>query len=588
MKIEPLEPRIAPATLLNPRTAQYTDSDGDLVTVHISKGAFLLSYNLVMTPSGMGEYLDTLKLFGQKEFNKANLTITAEPSELGGDGKVNIGLIAASLPRRFWSVSGIQLGKVIVDGDLAAIHVGKSGDSLALKLLDVGSMGTQDGLSERNSSSNIFGNVATIHIHGNLEDSTISVYRDQFLPKEHQGAIGQLFIDGSIIGGERAFSGSVTFSSKLGKAVVKGDIIGGTGRVSGMISSLGPDDDSPIVGSDGLIKNLEIQGDVIGGSGAWSGHVGAGVIKNLSIARNVVGGAGEQSGLVVAAIYAKDIQIGGSVLGGSANGSGGVLSHGLIKSLTIGGDVVGGDAKGTVLTEAGFLKSRTFRNVMIGGSLIVGEQSGEESLSVGAIRAEDRIGNLSIGGSIAGNESHTAIISAGQSIGKLSVQSDVFSSEILVGYGVSVSSGRFYFWNVPTLAGEEFHYQSPVITLDYRGVVLASGAHLDSFIVGGDFMASSIAVGVLSGTDRVFGTEDDTLMEEAASIASIIIKGQAKGDAVTDTRHFGIVAGNIASLTIGGIASLLSDGHDHLALSDTPASPPGDGFDFHLIEIRNH
>ena len=35
--IEPLEPRIAPATFVNPTTITYHDVDGDLVTVKLSK-----------------------------------------------------------------------------------------------------------------------------------------------------------------------------------------------------------------------------------------------------------------------------------------------------------------------------------------------------------------------------------------------------------------------------------------------------------------------------------------------------------------------------------------------------------------------
>lgn len=593
MTIEPLEPRIAPATLLNPRTVQYTDSDGDTVTVTVSKGKFVFPYQFVMTPSGMGEYLDTLKLYGQNEFNKANLTITAEPSALGGDGKVNIGLIAASIPRRFEPIRGIQLGNVVVDGDLAAIHIGKSGDSLALRLLDVGSMGKQVGLAESHVSSDIFGNVGKIHIRGNLEDANIAVHRDLFSPAPIQGSIGVLEIDGSVIGGDRDGSAWISFDTKLGKAVIKGDVRGGAGKFSGTISRLFPDEEYHWVNADANIKRLEIHGSLIGGSGEWSGVVGAAFVDHLLIKGDVVGGTGKNSGWVGAAVEGRDIQIEGNLMGGSANGTGCVYSNGTIKHLKIGGDLIGGDSKGNTLIEAGLLKARVFQKIEIGRSLIAGKQSGSESFGVGAIRAEYRIGSLTIGGEVLGNGDHPFIISAGQSIGTVAVKQSFTASEILVGYGASVSTGLFTFWNTrylkgtTWLKGETFSWLTPFKTLDYRGAVFSGKMHLKSLTVGGDFAASSVAVGVLSGADGVFGTEDDSQMSGTANIAKIVIRGQAKGDAVADTRHFGIVAGTIAALSVGGTASLLTDGRDYFPLSDTPARLPGDGFDFHFIELRN-
>lgn len=596
MTIEPLEPRIAPATLLNPRTVQYTDSDGDTVTVTISKGAFVFPYQFVMTPSGIGEYLDTLKFYGQKEFNKANLTITAEPSELGGDGKVNIGLIAASKPRRFWSIDGIQLGEVVVDGDLAAIHVGTSGHKLALRLLDVGSMGTQVGLAEDHVRSNIFGNVGKIHIRGNLEDASIAVYRDQFSPAPIQGSIAVLEVDGSLIGGNRPASAWISFDTRLGKAVIKGDVIGGAGRLSGTISRLLPfaeDSDDYTVDADAVIESLEIRGSVIGGSGEFSGVVGAAFIDHLLVKGNVIGGSAKNSGWIGAAVLGRDIQIEGSLLGGSANGTGCVYSNGTIKHLKIGGDLVGGLSEGMTLIESGLLKARVFQNIEIGGSLFAGAQSGSESFGVGAIRAEYRIASLTIGGEVLGYGDHPVIISAGQSIGRILVKQNFTASEILVGYGASVSTGLFTFWNTRYLQGtnwldgETFSWLTPFKTLDYRGVVFSGVKQMKSLTVVGDFAASSVAVGVLSGADGVFGTADDSLMSGTGSIAKIVIRGQAKGDALIDTRHFGIVAGTIAALNVEGTASPLTNGRDYFALSDTPASLPGDGLDFHFTELRN-
>src|SRR5262245_56852478 len=99
MTIEPLELRIAPATLVNPTTVTYTDVDGDLVTVKISKGAFqdpahplFGTDDFTFMNIGVGEQLQIVNLSDDgSDFQGANLTITAVRGPMGGDGRANVG-----------------------------------------------------------------------------------------------------------------------------------------------------------------------------------------------------------------------------------------------------------------------------------------------------------------------------------------------------------------------------------------------------------------------------------------------------------------------------------------------------------------
>src|SRR5687768_15171663 len=117
MRIEPLEARVAPAVLIN-----FADIDGDAVTIKISKGdpVDVLAQFLITGPFGAtgGRQLLLLELLPGNDFDGANISITAKPQDLDGDGikdgdgRVNVGFIKAV---------GFDLGKVVVDGDLGAI-----------------------------------------------------------------------------------------------------------------------------------------------------------------------------------------------------------------------------------------------------------------------------------------------------------------------------------------------------------------------------------------------------------------------------------------------------------------------------------
>lgn len=115
--VESLEPRIAPATLMNPHTVSYTDNDGDTVLVTTSKGAWSLATNFVFVPSGAAEQLQTINLKNATDFAGAKLQVKATGP---GDGVARIGFIDAT---------GVDLNSVTIDGDLGRLYAGDTIDS---------------------------------------------------------------------------------------------------------------------------------------------------------------------------------------------------------------------------------------------------------------------------------------------------------------------------------------------------------------------------------------------------------------------------------------------------------------------------
>src|SRR5438067_2696317 len=131
--IEILESRIAPAAVFF-----YTDVDGDAVTVKTSKGTDAQLEAIThpfLVAAGLGAQLQKIDFsLDPTHFLGTDITITAHPQFadadkiLDGDGHANIGFINAT---------GINLGKVTVNGDLGKIEAGNAGGVPAIKTLTV-------------------------------------------------------------------------------------------------------------------------------------------------------------------------------------------------------------------------------------------------------------------------------------------------------------------------------------------------------------------------------------------------------------------------------------------------------------------
>jgi hypothetical protein len=99
--------------------------------------------------------------------------------------------------------------------------------------------------------------------------------------------------------------------------------------------------------------------------------------------------------------------------------------------------------------------------------------------------------------------------------------------------------------------------------------------------VGGDWVASTIAAGVVAGGDRLFGTGDDAAISGAGTtddparrsrVASVKIGGLVYGTpAASGTDHFGFVAQQVGSFKAGHFGASLDagPGNDVIELAPT-------------------
>ena len=108
-------------------------------------------------------------------------------------------------------------------------------------------------------------------------------------------------------------------------------------------------------------------------------------------------------------------------------------------------------------------------------------------------------------------------------------------------------------------------------------------ARVGRVLVKGDWIASSLAVGIVDATNDGFGRNDtviagDTTPDVLSQIASVVIKGTATGSN-TAGDHYGITAQSIGKLSIAGTSvDLDKDAIDDILLDET-------NNDFRVIEI---
>ena len=150
-------------------SATYLDGDGDLVSVKVSHGT-LKQANFMLVPAAYvegGSLLRHLDL-SDGQFAGANVTITAVHTKLGGDGLVNVGFLDAT---------GINLGKVVVKGDLGDLEAG-AGDGIAVASLSVHSLGAY-GLATQSGTGNLDwhlnGDVGAFKVTADVKDGSVSI-----------------------------------------------------------------------------------------------------------------------------------------------------------------------------------------------------------------------------------------------------------------------------------------------------------------------------------------------------------------------------------------------------------------------------
>ena len=105
--IELLEPRLAPAFVLH-----YVDHDGDAVTVAVSRGD---AANAEVIFDSSGAQLQKLGL-NDPSFIGADVSVTAEPTNRGGDGRADVGWLQTRFSVSVADLRSPSLGTVRIDG----------------------------------------------------------------------------------------------------------------------------------------------------------------------------------------------------------------------------------------------------------------------------------------------------------------------------------------------------------------------------------------------------------------------------------------------------------------------------------------
>jgi hypothetical protein len=224
-------------TLASKRKATFIDVDGDLVTIAVSKGTLKVE-NFTLFPSGLGSQLALIDFSGAQEFSGATLTITAKrPSgTTGGAVLVHVGAIDAA---------GIDLGKVVVSGDLGQIDAGTD-------------LTPERGLMSLNAHSLGGSGLSTQLPGGSLQSDVV-------------GALKTLAL------ADGMYDAALVASGDIGSVMIKGDLRGSAIR------------------SDGRIGAVKISGDLSGTISARGALAPASVEKALAIGSVSIGGSVEHA-----------------------------------------------------------------------------------------------------------------------------------------------------------------------------------------------------------------------------------------------------------------------------------------------------
>lgn len=518
--IEPLEARIAPASLIDARTIAFTDIDGDEVKIVFSKDVFVGTETAQLTKANEVFKFSTgdvahevatqqqLQLIDFTKFptsaatgssmNGVGMTIIATQKD-GGNGLVDVGAIKAT---------GVSVGKLVIDGDLGQIDAGGASLKVGIASLTVDSIGKR-GTSTQiqvvlptsdnpgpDLISTITGELTALNVLGDVKDARVRV------------------IDGK--------SGTtVTSAAKIVNVTIGGSLIGRTAVETAS-------DDTGVIECDRTIGTVKIgttatQG-IIGGGGANSGRISAGAtIANVTIAGSLTGGGGANSGTITSSGTIAALSIGGDLAGGSGASSGLVRSYGNITSLTIGDDLIAGTGAGS-----GFVRALgSISKLVIKGDVDAVSTAGSGAGSAGVFA--NTLPLVTVNGSILGGAgSGSAVIESARTIGA-TVAATATTPEVTTGITVG--------GNIAGGVG------------DGSGAIIADGmlklASIKGHLTGGSGKQSGV---IRSGTDT-FQTGDIRKISVAGGIAGGI--GDSSGS---------IIAGGVlGSVSLGSVLAPTAD-----------------------------
>jgi len=243
--------------LTGKRTATFTDVDGELATIKVSKGALKVE-DITLVPSGLGSQLALVDLSGDSQFAGANLSIKSKRVGGVGDRLVDVGTIEAS---------GIDLGKVSIKGDIGRIDAGSGADKVpavkSLKANSIGERGLEAQLSGGSMQSEIAGAFKKLNLSGSMHDAEL-----------HVSSIGSITIKGDVSGS------TIRSDTTMGAVKVSGNWIASNlaaGVAAGGDGYFGTDDDALIAGASPVIARIAsilIKGTASGTSDITIDHFG--------------------------------------------------------------------------------------------------------------------------------------------------------------------------------------------------------------------------------------------------------------------------------------------------------------------------
>jgi Domain of unknown function (DUF4394) len=513
--------------IVNPKTATFTDVDGDTVTIKITKGELTPGlFELGAGPNG-GAYLRLLNL-SNSSFAGTNVTITAKPSPNGGDKLVSVGYINAT---------GNDLGIVKVSGDLTQIDAGNGDGGLAMKSLTVYSFGAiNPAISATDLISTIDGALTKLTVKKDFRSAQLSIV-DTTL--EGGGRLGSLVVGGSIVGGSVLGSGSIV-ADEIGLARVARNIEGGSGVDSGRISAFGIDSltvGGALIGgsnegagqitSDDVIGKVVIKGGIIGGSDSNTGLISASENINSLTVGTLVGGTGNISGTIKCDSTIKNMTVKGSIIGGF-NSDTGTISAEAITKLTVGKSIIGTDAfTATVTVDTSI------------GSVKIGANLTGNSAQSGRIFAEDEIGNVVVGGSVTGADDGGGVIES-DTIGNVSIKGSLV--------GTDEDSGSIL---ADSALGKVVIGGNVVGSTFSAGQIEVAGGNLASVSIRGSMQGGGIVAEGDIGTVAIGGDvsgSNEAAIAAGGSITSITIKGSLNSGNGTAN----LFANSLGRITVGG------------------------------------
>ncbi len=510
-RLEELETRLAPATLVDPMTVTYQDADGDAVTVRASLPVFVPdTVNLVFTfhqgsVDGDNSRPQQLQRFDLTPLDPAavsgvSLTLTtAVPAT--GDGLVHVGYVRAT---------DLDLGAVSVNRDVGRLDAGDTTLSTAglvsLRVHSLGRFGTSTQPPGGNLSTNIQGELRILHVDTDIVGASVRVTGGP------QGRMGSVTILGSILGNSTSRFGLVSSTGEMGFVVIGGILEGQVnsggylwGALVGRFAAGGDAGESGAIQSSGGMGPVQIGGDPRGGTGADSGRIRTGGPPGPVVVNGSLLGSGPGSATIFSADNMGQVLITGDVRGGTGPASGRIVtSVGAIAGVTIGGSLIGTERDTAVISSggnlgpvditgavrggtgdgSGYIYSARYISRVSVGTTVLGGDGGAS----GQIRSQGGVGPVSIGGDLrAGFGGESGRIRSHGDIGDVTIHGS------LVGFGPNSGS---------LLADGSIGLV--YITGDVRGGttdtaarILASTGGIASVIIGGALVGGAASTGLI-------------------------------------------------------------------------------------------